>query len=179
MFTGAGASTFFGYPTTEQFINNLKNELTPNQFSSELALLNNILGIKDYKDIEHVLELLDVLQNINKHPFSNLINTYASSINLGAPLGNIDLRNMLLITKNLRNKIQEDVFPQYQFNPQTMQKINEIYAPLMSFLLQSSENYELSVFTTNYDQVIENLCSQNKIDFIDGFKQVDNSEEFE
>jgi hypothetical protein len=176
LFLGAGASAPFGYPTTLKFISDLKEELgsTP-----ELELLNHILGISGFVDAEHVLELLDVLHNINKHPFQEFIQTYQTYIRFKGDKAAVSFLDLLNSIEQLRGKIQSDVFRQYQFNPNSIESISLAYKPLIELLFSITNNSPLSIFTTNYDRVIENFCRSNKLHCIDGFKRNEETEEFE
>ena len=173
LFLGAGASASFGYPTTKQFIDSLKTELAKTS-EYQAQLLDYFLNLKGFADIEHVLELLDSLQSINKHPVTDLFRTYTSIINLRGQ--KINFNDFLNRAKSLRDKIQVDVFRQYEFNPDSRSKINEVYVSLFESLMKLNSG-DLPVFTTNYDRVIENFCINNDIDFTDGFRRIGNSDE--
>src|SRR4030065_1868015 len=155
LFLGAGASTCFGYPTTKQFIDGLRAELAISS-AAEVQLLNKILSIQGFSDVEHVLELLDLLQSVNRHPFTDFIQTYPSVINFGETASSFS--DLLHSAKRLRDKIQEDVFRQYEFNPDSLVKINDVYSPLIQNLMANNIERYLSIFTTNYDRVIESFC---------------------
>ena len=182
LFTGAGASSCFGFPTTQQFITSLRDELSkkdddPFFQNSDLVLLNQILNNKDFRDIEHVLELLDILKGVNKPRFLSFINQYYAQVNLGNNNQGLDFRIFLNNANTLRSKIQRDIFRQYEFNPAALPRINEIYVPLIRALFFLNKNSPLSIFTTNYDQIIENACSKNNILLIDGFKRMSKADD--
>ena len=168
LFLGAGASSPFGYPTTQFFIEGLRAELANSP--SSLQLLNDILNIDGIKDAEHVIELLDLLHGINKHPTADFFKRYVTAINF--PKGQMQMSEMLEIARILRDRIQDDVFRQYQFNPNTVYGISSAYLPLIISLYKASGNEEeLPIFTTNYDRVIEEFCYRNHFVLKDGFKR--------
>lgn len=175
LFLGAGASATFGYPTTQEFINELKAELGNDV---EGRFLNNLLNIKGFTDVEHVLELLDLLQSINRHPMENFLQAYRTVTNFSS--GEIiTFPEVLDRMEKLRDRIQSDVFRQYEFNPTTISTITQVYEPLVEMLLDLSNYKEIPIFTTNYDRVIEECCRSNNLTCVDGFKRTGGSEEFE
>jgi NAD-dependent SIR2 family protein deacetylase len=174
LFLGAGASAPFGYPTTQKFINELIAALGSEE---EGRFLSYLLSIKGFTDIEHVLELLDLLQNINRHPVKDFLQTHQTLINFKGQ--SITFLEMLNSMEKLRDRIQSDVFRQYEFNPTTITTITQEYSPLVKMLLTLSNHKEIQIFTTNYDCVIEEFCRANKLTCLDGFKRTGDSEESE
>jgi len=175
LFLGAGASAPFGYPTTQKFINELKDNLGSDV---EGKFLSYLLDIKGFTDVEHVLELLDLLQSINRHPVKDFLRTYPTHLRFGAG-ESISFLEMLDGMEKLRDRIQSDVFRQYEFDPTTIGPITQVYSPLVEMLSLLSNYKEIPIFTTNYDRVIEEFCRSNKLTCIDGFKRTGGSEEFE
>lgn len=174
LFLGAGASACFDFPNTLTFIAKLKSDL---ENTLESDMLNNILGIPDFRDVEHVLELLDLLQSINKHPATDLFRQYPTTITF--PKGYKTFQDTLNNMKGLREKIIDDIYRQYEFDENKIDKICKTYSPLISALM-SLNNDDVPIFTTNYDRVIENFCYKKDISVIDGFKRNDeNIEESE
>ena len=57
IFLGAGASRAFDFPTTTEFLTNVRSKLE--EKSHERALLDTFREVPGVEDIEHVLDLLD------------------------------------------------------------------------------------------------------------------------
>ena len=63
-FLGAGASRAFGYPTTKEFLAVLRGHLG----GQESELLSALTEVPEISDIEHVLEILDQVTEL-ENPF--------------------------------------------------------------------------------------------------------------
>ncbi len=174
LFLGAGASAPFGYPTTEKFLDGLKAELGN---SAEGILLSDILKVPHVRDIEHVLEMLKALRVFKEHPIKELVSTFRTSIDL--PMMSENLSEQLKTAESLEDRIQSDIYRQYEFLPNTIDAVTEAYEPLLEMISSFRGDNEIPIFTTNYDRVIEEYCIRNRLICIDGFKITPPSDEFE
>ena len=86
---------FFSGRATRKFIDGLKTELGE---SPEGLLLSSILKVPYVKDVEHVLELLEALLSLKKHPLKEFLAVYKTSISLPSISNN--LSDQLRIAKN-------------------------------------------------------------------------------
>ena len=174
LFLGAGASAPFGYPTTQKFLDGLKTELGD---SVEGILLSNILKVPHVKDVEHVLETLKALQVFKEHPIKEFVSTFQTSIDLPMMSGN--LSEQLKTVDSLEDKIQSDIYRQYEFLPNTIDAVTDAYEPLLEMISALRGDNEIPIFTTNYGRVIEEFCHRNGLICVDGFKINPQSDEFE
>ncbi len=174
LFLGAGASASFGYPTTQSFLEELKAELGE---SAEGLLFSNLIKVPHVKDVEHVLEMLEALRIFEKHPLRELTARFQTSVNLERLSNN--LPDLLRLADKLEDRIQSDVYRQYEFSPKTLDSVINAYEPLMEMIFLRREDNEIPVFTTNYDRVIEEFCSHSEYLCVDGFERRGRAEEFD
>ena len=174
LFLGAGASSIYGYPTTQRFIEELKDKLGK---TVEGNLLNDLLKVPHIKDVEHVIELLESMQVFTKHPLKEFVSTFPMTQSFGHTGFNVN--DELRIIENLMDRIRDDVYRQYEFLPSTIEQITEAYFPLFEMIFEWRNDIEVPVFTTNYDCVVEEFCHSNEITCIDGFKLNTVSNDFE
>lgn len=164
LFLGAGASAPFGYPTTEQFLENIKKRLKGN----EALLLADLMKVEGVSDIEHVLQMLDTLPLVDNN-FLKFIKAFPHSINIAKASRKIS--DSINLGLSLREKIYDEIFNEYELNPKTRKDACGAYADFFAYLLQQFQepNQGFIVFTTNYDRVIEDFCAQSDFRLIDGF----------
>lgn len=171
-FLGAGASATFGYPTTRVFLERLKENV-----SGELReYLNSLGNLHLVKDIEHVVEILDSLLTLkdylSKHPLSGFFQKYQPLIDFGkkdekhaskpALEYNVQWKKLVELTEALRNKIEEFTFEQFESDVNLFPNIKHVFEGYFSMLREHSQDKKVfEIFTTNYDNVIEDYCSQS------------------
>ena len=114
------------------------------------------------------LELLNGLEYCKQYHVNDFFQKYGALLNIFGQ-GNTPLIPHLDSMSRLRDKLIEDVYRQYQFREDKKEEICTTYWPLIDFLFSYNHSHELSIFTTNYDRVIEKLCYKKGIDVIDGF----------
>jgi len=167
LFLGAGASRAFGYPTTLEFVNELRDVLEP----LEKDILNSILKSPKVSDIEHVLQTLDPI--INPESID-----YLRGVLQGSPISmqifrtEVNWGTFILSCQQLKKSIIAELFSQYEFNRTKLDKIIKCFTALDSILCDVNQLKELHVFTTNYDSVIENYCihCDKQMEFTCGFR---------
>ena len=148
LFLGAGASRAFGYPTTLEFVNELKKTLG----ILEKNLLNSILKSPKVSDIEHVLQTLDPILEPNSIAYlsSVLKGSKISTETLGAEA---DWGLFISRCEVLKQGIITELFGQYEFDSTKLGKIIDCYTELYSIFYGVNQLNELYVFTTNYDLI--------------------------
>lgn len=149
--------------------------------SQESDFLSYITKMPNFIDVENVLELLDLLQGINKHPATEWFRNYKTTTELPSKRGATPFQDMLDYMESLREKVIDDVYHQYGFENKKIEKVCQTYQPLISLLMSLNQN-ETSIFTTNYDKVIEKFCYNVGVSITDGFSTEPsklNPEEFE
>jgi len=171
-FLGAGASAAFGYPTTKPFL----EKLALNVFGEERKYLNTLRNLYWVWDIEQVVEILDLLsemESISKRSrLSSVFYKYPRIVDFGktdekhafTPVfeGKVQWRHLIELTERLRDGIEDFTFEQYESDVSRYPKIRRVYEPFFSMVQEHKEDKQtFEVFTTNYDNVIENYCSQS------------------
>lgn len=174
LFVGAGASAPFGFPTTIQFISGLKETLANTTLG---LLLSNLLEVPQIQDVEQLLELLKAVKVFEKHPIKKFINKFNMRIHL--PNLSNNLSDQMKLMEQLEDKIKSDIFRQYEFSPSEVENISKAYGSLIELISNFTSDNELSIFTTNYDRVIEEFCECNSYSYVDGFKRDPQTNELE
>ena len=174
LFLGAGASAPFGFPTTRQFLAGLKDTLGNTTLG---ILLSNLLEVPQIQDVEQLLELLKAVEVFKKHPIRDFVKKFHMSIHL--PNISNNLSDQMKLMEQLEDKIKSDIFRQYEFSPSSVKDIDAAYGSLIKLISQVTTDNELSIFTTNYDRVIEEFCEGNDYLYEDGFKLNPQNNEFE
>ncbi len=164
-FLGAGASRAFDYPTTSEFVTELKKIVEP----LELGILNSILSLPKVSDIEHVLKILDPIVNPDSADYlKTLFRKNEAVLNISGL--EMDWNSFLRYCNKLKQNIINELFSQYEFNDNILDKALKEYQRLFSFV-EIWNQLDIHVFTTNYDSIIENFCmnSENSV-FSCGFR---------
>ena len=167
LFLGAGASRAFGYPTTLEFVNELKDVLKP----LEKTILNSILKSPKVSDIEHVLQKLDPIINPESIDYLGGV-LKGSSISTQIFGTEVKWETFISSCQKLKQSIIAELYSQYEFNRTKLDEIIKCFTALGSILCDVNQLKELHVFTTNYDSVIENYCiyCDKQMEFTCGFR---------
>lgn len=166
-FLGAGASTPFGYPTTKTFLEKLSTTTS----GEEKALLNSIRSLHwTVEDVEHVVEILDLILELNavseKGRLAAFIRRNPLSVTFeeGKELkryspqlvGEFQWERLVRIVEKLRENVVQLTFKEYESKVGQYQEIKKVYSAFFRLLQEySNGGMECEVFTTNYDNVIE------------------------
>lgn len=147
LFLGAGASAPYGMPTTRGLMENL-HAVFPRR---------DLLG--RYPDVEHILQILD--QEVH------LLKLKAIEHHYGI---NNDLSGKLDQTIEAKTVIDDTIRKDYKWKQSHNSTAEDILDPL--FDLAMSDDKHVTIFTTNYDTVIERYTEKpdRKMDLINGFK---------
>ncbi|MBI4481754.1 MAG: hypothetical protein HY652_02575 [Acidobacteria bacterium] len=141
LFTGAGASKPFGYPTTKEFFTQ--------EFRGNLGELNNLFGWvanfcgsqPETVDVEAVLALLEPIQDFLQTPAGSFL---AQRID----------DNWAQAIPQLVQRVKDACFSQYG-TPPKLEDVHRIYEPQLENLFWKRSCIPL--FTTNYDPVTDYL----------------------
>lgn len=174
LFLGAGASLSFGFPTTRLFIEDFKQVVGKNP---EAELLEAIMKNSSFVDAEHVLQFLDTLESLKSlRRAEDFFRSYSTGVNLHTR--QVNFLELLDVSARLRDKLIDDIYRQYEFDDNRIDLICRTYKPLINLLYSYKGVSELSIFSTNYDCSIENLCyNSSSMKLIDGFIDKNTSEE--
>lgn len=186
LFLGAGASAPFDYAPTKPFIKKLKSE--PNLNSSDKRFLDELLSIYHVEDIEHVIEILDSIieldTKLNRYPMKQMLGKFPLSIEFGEkePPRKRGWRQVVSLSRRLKDIIERRLFDEYESNPDVHDSIVQVYDPLFDLIESHSKpKNAFEVFTTNFDTVIEDfLFKTRRYDLVDGFRNSEwHPEEFD
>ena len=167
LFLGAGASKAFGYPTTLDFVSNLEKVLG----ILEKDFFHKILTLPNVSDIEHVLQKLDLLTDVGSDGYvKKMLKEEITPSESQKFLSPFD--TFFNSCETLRQTIINELYRQYEFDTNRIEKIIDYYNELCTILNKISNEPELHVFTTNYDSVFENYCdnTNRQIEFTCGFR---------
>lgn len=147
LFLGAGASAPYGMPTTEGLMNRLDSDF-PRQ-----DLLNK------YPDIEHIVQILD--------EEAKILDSKAGSHHCGIDK---DLNKNLGRTRKAKKTIEKLIRRHYHWESTRILAVEPILDRLFTLVVSAEKH--VTIFTTNYDTVIERYTEKpdRKIDLINGLK---------
>ena len=164
LFTGAGASVPFGYPTTTEFFN---KEPTLKFNESEQTIFTTLkeeLDAKGQGDLEVVLEHLD----------SNLNHFDSEHGKFFLKISNSEKQNVLM--EQIRDKLRKKCFQVYGQTPDS-NLVDKIFCDLIKDCLDLRDDIQL--FTTNYDPITDVILEKFILDYgkevYDGFNRVNNA----
>lgn len=175
LFLGAGASRAFGYPTTVEFLKNLK---VPHYefFEQVVDFIKN--DIKEQPDIEKVIwqleNMKEYIESGNEEKWFK--NKYLLRSGNFKRLEKSQVRNSLdqeftTLSKNIdaiNDKIKEQVYRTYWEEPEGQEDYKIVYRELF----RRFNNTTFNIFTTNYDTSLDNLFLEKKDElhlYSDGF----------
>ncbi|MFY9300115.1 MAG: SIR2 family protein [Candidatus Nitrosotenuis sp.] len=170
IFLGAGASVPFGKPTTKELKENL---LKKYEHKSPYPFLRYLLEYKDHEDIEHILQTIKDIQFFKNSFGGNFFNQPSFQIYFHILGSQIPYQTFVNELNPIQELLENEVFQNYSWKHKTNvdddQALRDMFLPIFDRLRKSSE--KLNVFTTNYDQAIEEFCSlNNEFRCVDGFK---------
>lgn len=140
LFLGAGASAPYGMPTTSQ----LKEILKESSFPFEKILKNDA-----YPDVEYILPALDKIISFSKSEGGKLWDICEPS----------SFRDVTTRAKIAKKIIEDEIFLRYKWNPSYDLTARELLEDLFSVV--QSKDGDVTIFTTNFDTVIEEYCGKD------------------
>ena len=158
LFLGAGASVMFGKPTTKGFLEVLQTKLDSDKMEFYKFLNANI----KFNDVEDVLQALKDVRLFAMKEIGKLV---FRTLPAPKPPNNI---NFLSLCTELELQIKSSIKSYYMWNHDHDQKLQDVYDDVFSALSQTGS---ITVFTTNYDTVIETYCRVRNYACVDGFVQ--------
>ena len=170
LFLVAGASVPYGMPTTRE----LRNKLRQGGLDFPRR---DLLDSDQFPDIEHVLSVLDQLLNFICSRAGHLYARYANEAPTSKAYTPAAYRLSVerfktYVDSSYASKeiIEQLITKHYQWDPSNNDIAEKILRPL--FDIVRSKDSHVTVFTTNYDTVIEEYCGNpdRHIERIDGFK---------
>jgi len=170
LFLGAGASVQFGNPATKGF--------------KEQLLEKNLLGdyfslvLKPFPDIEHVLECIKEIQELNKKEhltkflyndeFDFEVKSRLPSIKIESP----SIRLFMNEGKTIHEQIMHNLFEIYRIREDQELSVRNFFNSLFSLIIKYTK--QIHIGTTNYDLAVEEFCKSQGSghSIVDGFEMV-------
>lgn len=166
IFVGAGASAPFDYPP----ITGLRDRLLKVLPEKEGGLFRDLLDRKGVVDSEGVLQALELIDSVAKHGIGEMFTSSNVALSLWAQDRSMRFTDFVELCRSLRDKIQGAIFEIYQFRTECRSKF-DLYSRLFSIVEKTTGTKEHSIYTTNYDRVMEEYCaSSSRYELRDGFK---------
>ncbi len=168
LFLGAGASKAspLNLPTTKDFLGSVQDA---GMSAEERAVFTYCLTELKTDDIEKVLLYLDSLLDIRSQPANRF---FAAKITLALPGWSPAWSPFINTVDSLRRRIRLLLFEEYGFERVSSEAVTTLHDGIFRAWLESGEQV-CSVFTTNYDNVIETFADTEfgrEFHFIDGFR---------
>ena len=183
LFLGAGASVPYGMPTTKDLWDKIRQD-------SPGLPRRDILDSGGFPDIEHVLSVLDQAIQFSesragklyagsgggspKHRSSKTIEDIFSMRSIRRHEAHAIIANAFKLhvreSRHFKKAIERLMARSYAWYPSHHWSTEKILKPLFDFA--KSKEGHVTVFTTNYDTVIEEHCKNpgRRIECIDGFR---------
>lgn len=173
IFAGAGSS--FGvdrdlFPTTVQFRENLPDNLKNNQLLQQIEAYIKREQVVSTIDIEHTLwEIGKLITNIEHTTKNNSFIRGALETNLINSIVNIDVSGSVIFNSlnkisnaaiQLQNSINSEVYNNYS-REAPLNSLQKTWLPLINGISKRADR--IDIFTTNYDQIIEQALYEANI----------------
>jgi len=169
---GAGASVPMGIPTMKGFTKEfekhcdevLSKDNTTEFIKYNLRYLKKVANLGRYWDLEELLLRVRELKNAENSAITKLYRKFSFKGN-SMPKAKFDERISYMAEEYSELERELLRFIREKCIRPDIEKGMEIY----SNLFKLSKNYNLRIFTTNYDSIIENVCDKLNISYADGF----------
>ncbi len=165
LFLGAGASVCVNKPTTKQFKENMVN-YSPG--SQDEEILQSFLQMYEFKDIEYVLQAIKDIKNFSESNGGKYLKKMQENNKLTFNLLNNRFSEFSKKINSIEKVLVKKIFDEYHWKKNDSEILQDVHYEIMNYLTRLGT---LAVFTTNYDNAIEELCEEHYEEFrlIDGF----------
>jgi len=165
LFLGAGASVPFGKPTTAQMKDKLR-KYAPNNLLDEM--LDSFLAPYKYPDIEYVLQSVRDVKKFAKSLGGEYFFEHGKNGIFSFKHGTLPFDTFISKIDEIEKSLELAIYENYRWNHDHDSTASGIYDVIFN-RLQNHTN-SISVFTTNYDRVIEEYCNtKHNYQCVDGF----------
>jgi hypothetical protein len=168
LFLGAGASAAFGYPTMPALSKQLREMIE----GKERDLLNHLLPPfpeTEGNDIEDVLQTIDLMEELSRRRIASALEKSYLQLSAYANNRSMPFGEALSVCRNLKDKLQDAIFDIFQFRTSTQAHF-KLYDDLLSILRDHVPRSDYSIFTTNYDRIVEHYCLDRRVLLVNGFR---------
>lgn len=170
LFLGAGASAFASQPATVELMGRVRHRVQernvepPRGDSHQNYIMGVISDDRVYKDVENLYDGIE--QIINTGANHNCRPVTAGTLHGSTGLPYEEIINEL---KRLRGIIHEVLRKSFTIKEDDLAAIKQVYDGIWS-VIQDNGTEKFQVFTTNYDNVMEEYCHATGRDIVNGFK---------
>ena len=177
LFLGAGASVPYELPTTEQLLKRLRNA------NSDRPILHSLLQCEKFTDIEYVLQAIKDMLHFHQARGDTYYQWLGEQEHMWIHTlaeQKYTYNQFMEQLPDIYSYLQGVVFDNYVLDVIThSSRLNATLMPILEFLRDHSN--KITVFTTNYDYVIEGFKQQQSEQFalIDGFRSENNQYVFD
>ena len=163
LFLGAGASVFVSHPTTKKLLDDVKDQVQTLPVKNHVRqYITDLLEGDNFGDVEELSECIDQLTAIENTRCRLIIGEMRN------PYNNITYPEMADALAKLKDRIRDILFDSFTIKMENYGAIKETYDRLWS-VMEDNGSDAFQVITTNYDQVIEQYCSEANWEPVNGF----------
>ena len=158
LFLGAGASAMFGKPTTAEFL-----KVLPRHLDDHIRPFYEYMATKHgFRDIEYVLQATKDIGSFAQTEIGEWVFPQV-------PLGSLSYSSgqFLSLSYELERQIESTIKSYYRWNHDENPILLDVYNQVFSHLHSQADS--VTVFTTNYDTIIETYCIKSDCTCVDGF----------
>ena len=157
----------FGMPTTVK----LKEKLKKFSYADiDEEILYSFVNEYKYPDIEYVLQSLRDIIKFSKSKGGDYFITHGKNGIFPFEKGTVPFDTFINKVVIAESQLEEFVYENYRWKPSSKDKVQKIFDVVFGFLEKNSDS--ITVFTTNYDRIIEEYCRiRDQFQCIDGFKR--------
>ena len=175
LFLGAGASVPYNYKTTLEMKKHILEYALKIRNPKERILLEKLANFHTCADIEYVLDLVikleEFYQHVEKYEDDEKIKEFFKQfpIQLQQEGNNVEIAEFYefrTIIKNVRKRLEDEIWKEYRWKNECMGKVVTIFGDMY----EKWKEWDLHIFTTNYDGIVEKYCEKFDIVCERGFK---------
>ena len=175
LFLGAGASVPYNYKTTLEMKKHILEYASKIFNPKERILIKKLVNFHTCTDIEYVLDLVikleEFYQHVEKYKGNEIINEFFKEFPIQLQRNDkhveiIEFHEFGIIVKNARKKLEAEIWEQYRWRNEWAGKVLAIFGNMY----EKWKKYDLHIFTTNYDRIIEKYCEKMDVVCERGFK---------
>ena len=173
LFLGAGASAQYELPTTEKFLEILRESY------QDHPILQSLLKCEKFTDVEYVLQAVKDMLKFHQTEGGKYYQWQGEQRHMSVKINRESHPYEQLVEQlpDVRQGLQKEIFDGYKLNATRHgMQIDATLTPILEFLKTHSD--KIMIFTTNYDRVIEEFARRQSEQFslIDGFRSEHNQE---
>ena len=175
LFLGAGASVPYNYKTTLEMKEHILEYASKIFNPDEYILIEKLVNFHTCTDIEYVLDLVikleEFYQHIEKYKDSEIIKEFFKEFPIQLQRNDkhveiTEFHEFGIIVKNVRKKLEDEIWKEYRWKKECIGSVFAIFGNMY----EKWKEWDLHIFTTNYDGIVEKYCEKFDIVCKRGFK---------